>query len=440
MYAQMNPHLGCESARITVDRDSPFQVILAGAGRGGVGGARSDSDSSDSDDAGGADADQFAVDADGNGVPKHAAKPVRMALINRVGAGRTDEGTDLSSAPGIGWSLYGCDHIPEVVADPDRFKLFVRNLSYDTTQSELTRLFSRFGTVVALHLFTDRESGRPKGFGTVSMADASGQLAAISSSGDYALHGRDVEIALSENKIAQGKPKARRPARPELVFVQRNQKARFEATLKLQNGKQSLRAGWGLKWAKDSTGKDAVLWDSTGKILVCGKEILCGEVMLPGETLTTAVDMTRGVVYFTKDMQTVWKQNLPASMKNKELRPLVAIDGANVGVELQVVRSGYHSLIDESFLSVHACANEQSPLAEYHLILTGLAANIDELALRQWLRQFGTPVRAVVFRARADETGRHLFPVPRIFQLIPVPCFQVPRQKASWKTSGKSPH
>jgi cold-inducible RNA-binding protein len=57
-------------------------------------------------------------------------------------------------------------------------KLYVGNLSYDTTQEAVRTLFEQAGEVTEVNLITDRDSGRPKGFGFVQMAtDAQAQEA-----------------------------------------------------------------------------------------------------------------------------------------------------------------------------------------------------------------------------------------------------------------------
>ena len=48
-------------------------------------------------------------------------------------------------------------------------KLYVGNLSFDTTQTELENAFSAFGTVQSINLVTDRDTGRPRGFGFIEM-------------------------------------------------------------------------------------------------------------------------------------------------------------------------------------------------------------------------------------------------------------------------------
>lgn len=48
--------------------------------------------------------------------------------------------------------------------------IYVGNLSYDATQENLTEVFAEYGSVKRVQLPTDRETGRPRGFGFVEMA------------------------------------------------------------------------------------------------------------------------------------------------------------------------------------------------------------------------------------------------------------------------------
>src|SRR2546425_8138342 len=50
-------------------------------------------------------------------------------------------------------------------------KLYVGNLSFETTETELKELFSQSGPVDTVRIITDRDSGRSKGFGFVEMQD-----------------------------------------------------------------------------------------------------------------------------------------------------------------------------------------------------------------------------------------------------------------------------
>src|SRR3990170_7785535 len=67
-------------------------------------------------------------------------------------------------------------------------KLYVGNLSYNTTGSELEQLFSAHGTVQSAEVIQDRDTGRSKGFGFVQMGSDAEAEAAIS-----ALNGQEVD-------------------------------------------------------------------------------------------------------------------------------------------------------------------------------------------------------------------------------------------------------
>jgi RNA recognition motif-containing protein len=61
-------------------------------------------------------------------------------------------------------------------------KLYVGNLSYDTTSSDLEQLLSAHGTVLSAEVISDRTTGRSKGFGFVEMeseAEAQAAIAAL---------------------------------------------------------------------------------------------------------------------------------------------------------------------------------------------------------------------------------------------------------------------
>ena len=59
------------------------------------------------------------------------------------------------------------------------FNIYVGNLSFDTTEDEVRDLFAAHGEVLRVNLITDRDTGRPRGFGFVEMADASQGKTAI---------------------------------------------------------------------------------------------------------------------------------------------------------------------------------------------------------------------------------------------------------------------
>src|SRR5437762_12311043 len=67
-------------------------------------------------------------------------------------------------------------------------KLFVGNLSFNTTENDLQDAFAAHGTVLEANLMTDRVSGRPRGFGFVTMSTPEEAQAAISG-----LHGASID-------------------------------------------------------------------------------------------------------------------------------------------------------------------------------------------------------------------------------------------------------
>ena len=56
-------------------------------------------------------------------------------------------------------------------------KLYVGNLSYDTTEEGLRAAFGAHGEIQDLALIMDRETGRPKGFGFITMNDSEAKAA-----------------------------------------------------------------------------------------------------------------------------------------------------------------------------------------------------------------------------------------------------------------------
>jgi RNA recognition motif-containing protein len=63
-------------------------------------------------------------------------------------------------------------------------KMFVGNLSFQTTESDIRAAFEQFGAVESVAIITDRDTGRSKGFGFVEMSeeDANKAIAALSGS------------------------------------------------------------------------------------------------------------------------------------------------------------------------------------------------------------------------------------------------------------------
>lgn len=72
--------------------------------------------------------------------------------------------------------------------------IYVGNLPYDTTDEQLVELFRPFGEVHRASLVTDRETGRPRGFGFVEMPDQAEANKAIEALGGTDFNGRPLTV------------------------------------------------------------------------------------------------------------------------------------------------------------------------------------------------------------------------------------------------------
>ena len=72
-------------------------------------------------------------------------------------------------------------------------KIYVGNLPFSASEEELEEMFAQFGEVTSVKLITDRETGRPRGFGFVEMED--GADAAISDLDGSDMGGRQLKVS-----------------------------------------------------------------------------------------------------------------------------------------------------------------------------------------------------------------------------------------------------
>jgi cold-inducible RNA-binding protein len=72
--------------------------------------------------------------------------------------------------------------------------LFVGNMSFQTTEGELSDLFKAFGQVGRVHLVTDRETGRARGFAFVEMPNDDEATKAIAGLDGKELGGRNLKV------------------------------------------------------------------------------------------------------------------------------------------------------------------------------------------------------------------------------------------------------
>jgi cold-inducible RNA-binding protein len=84
-------------------------------------------------------------------------------------------------------------------------KLYVGNLSFETTENDLQDLFEQHGSVSEVHLIMDRVTGRSRGFAFVTMNDDAQASAAMS-----ALNGRDLNgrpLTVNEARAREERPR-----------------------------------------------------------------------------------------------------------------------------------------------------------------------------------------------------------------------------------------
>ncbi len=84
-------------------------------------------------------------------------------------------------------------------------KLFVGNLSYNTTENDLQDAFAAHGTVLEANLMMDRATGRPRGFGFVTMSTPEEAQKAIDALNGKQLDGRALTVNVA-------RPREERPA------------------------------------------------------------------------------------------------------------------------------------------------------------------------------------------------------------------------------------
>ena len=77
-------------------------------------------------------------------------------------------------------------------------KLYVGNLSFNTTENDLNDAFAAFGTVTETNLMMDRETGRPRGFGFVTMSSSEEANKAIEALNGKEMDGRALTVNVAK--------------------------------------------------------------------------------------------------------------------------------------------------------------------------------------------------------------------------------------------------
>jgi RNA recognition motif-containing protein len=79
-------------------------------------------------------------------------------------------------------------------------KLFVSNISFKTSETELADFFAQSGSVLKAHIATDRQTGQQRGFAFVEMSSDEEANSAIKELNGLSLGGRDVSVVMSQPK------------------------------------------------------------------------------------------------------------------------------------------------------------------------------------------------------------------------------------------------
>jgi cold-inducible RNA-binding protein len=93
-------------------------------------------------------------------------------------------------------------------------RIVVGNIDWAITADALHHLFYGYGTVESVQMLTDRETGRPRGFGFVEMPNATAAQAAIEGLNGTSLGGRALTVTEARQREGQGRPRRPRGERP----------------------------------------------------------------------------------------------------------------------------------------------------------------------------------------------------------------------------------
>jgi RNA recognition motif-containing protein len=85
-------------------------------------------------------------------------------------------------------------------------KLYVGNLSYTTSEENLSSYFSNYGTVTSTKIIFDRDSGKSKGFGFVEMSNDAEANAAVQDTNGKEFEGRQIRVNLAMEKPRRDRP------------------------------------------------------------------------------------------------------------------------------------------------------------------------------------------------------------------------------------------
>ena len=81
--------------------------------------------------------------------------------------------------------------------------IYVGNLPFKTNEDSVRQLFEQYGEVSSVKLITDRDTGRPKGFGFIEMEDSAGARA-IQNLNDSQLDDRNIKVNEARDRAPAG--------------------------------------------------------------------------------------------------------------------------------------------------------------------------------------------------------------------------------------------
>ena len=84
------------------------------------------------------------------------------------------------------------------------FRIYVGNLSFQTTEDSLIELVGRHGSVNSVAIITDRITGRSRGFGFVEMSDAVEGKAAMEAVNGQEIDGRTLKVNEARERVERG--------------------------------------------------------------------------------------------------------------------------------------------------------------------------------------------------------------------------------------------
>jgi RNA recognition motif-containing protein len=84
--------------------------------------------------------------------------------------------------------------------------IFVAKLDFNATEDQLKSLFEEYGRVNRITIAKDRETGKPRGFAFVEMADESEADQAIQALDNYVINGRNIAVKKADDRASGGKP------------------------------------------------------------------------------------------------------------------------------------------------------------------------------------------------------------------------------------------